>query len=57
MNAVPEWFTVEPDAAHKYVIEDVDQKTERVVTGELLSRGLPVRVESDRPLRLIVRPE
>ena len=57
MNAVPEWFTVEPDQEHQYIVEDVDRKTEQVVTGKSLSQGLPVRVETERPLRLIVRPQ
>jgi hypothetical protein len=57
MNAMPEWFTVEPDQEHHYTVEDVDRKTEQVVTGKSLSQGLPVRVETERPLRLIVRPK
>ncbi|MFV2070519.1 MAG: hypothetical protein ACC645_26425, partial [Pirellulales bacterium] len=57
MNAMPEWFTVEPDAVHQYVVEDVDRKTEQVVTGKSLREGLPIRVEPGRPLQLIVRPE
>ena len=57
MNSVPEWFTVEPDEAHKYAVEHVDQGTTRVVTGKSLSEGLPVRLEPGKPLRFIVRPE
>jgi len=54
MNAVPEWFTVEPDQAHRYNVEDIDTGTAKTVSGRLLSEGLPVRVEPDRPLRLTV---
>ena len=56
MNAVPEWFTVEPDETHHYTVADVDAATERRVTGKLLSEGLPVRLPPGKPLRLIVRP-
>ena len=57
MNSVPEWFTVEPDAAHKYTVRDVDAGSTRAVTGKALSEGLPVRIKPDKPLRLIVRPQ
>ncbi len=57
MNAVPEWFTVEPDETHKYTVEDVDASTTRTLSGKTLSEGLPVRIEPGKPLRLIVRPE
>jgi len=56
MNAVPEWFTVEPDESHQYVVEDVDAQTRQVVTGRSLSEGWAVRVEPGKPLRLIVAP-
>jgi hypothetical protein len=57
MNAVPEWFTVEPDETHSYRVDDVDGGTTQSVTGKSLSAGLPVRLEPGEPLRLIVRPE
>ncbi len=57
MNAVPEWFTVEPDTAHTYTVKDVDAGSTRVVTGKALSEGLPVSLTPDTPLRLIVRPQ
>jgi len=56
MNAVPEWFTVEPDEQHQYVIEDVDASTTRLRTGKAMAAGLPVRLEAGKPLRWIVRP-
>ena len=56
MNAVPEWFTVEPDEEHAYEIEDVDRGTIKVVTGASLREGLPVALEPGKPLRLMVRP-
>ena len=56
MNSVPEWFTVEPDAAHKYTVRDVDTGSTRTVTGKALSEGIPVSLKPDKPLRLIVRP-
>jgi len=56
MNAVPEWFTVEPDEAHRYTVTDADAGTPRTVSGKLLSEGLPVRLTPGKPLRLIVRP-
>ncbi len=56
MNTVPEWFTVEPTADAKYDVLDVDARTARVMTGRTLRDGLPIRIEPDRPLRLIVRP-
>jgi len=57
MNTVPEWFTVEPDESHQYQVEDVGAGTTRVVSGKSLSEGLPVCVDPEKPLRLIVRPE
>ena len=56
MNAVPEWFTVEPDEEHEYQVEDVDTGESRLVTGKSLSEGLPVDVAAGKPLRLIIRP-
>ncbi len=56
MNAVPEWFTVEPDKAHQYKVRDVDAGSTRILSGKALSDGLPVRLKPDKPLRLIVRP-
>lgn len=57
MNAVPEWFTVEPDDAHQYTVQDVDTGAKQVVSGKFLSEGLPVRIEPGKPLRLTVLPE
>lgn len=54
MNAVPEWFTVEPDESHVYRVEDIDAGWTKAVSGKLLSEGLPVRIEPDKPLRLTV---
>ena len=55
MNAVPEWFTVEPDDLHRYQVEDADTGSKRVISGKSLADGLPVRLEAGRPLRLVVR--
>jgi len=55
MNAVPEWFTVEPDESHRYTVTDADTDSSQVVWGRRLSEGLPVRLEPKRPLRLMVR--
>ncbi len=57
MNAVPEWFTVEPDEAHQYEVRDIDRGSSQTITGKALHEGLAVRVEADRPLRLVVRPK
>ena len=57
MNSVPEWFTVEPDAAHKYTVRDADTKLARIVSGKALSEGLPVSLKPNKPLRLIVSPQ
>ncbi|MHC4361579.1 MAG: hypothetical protein ACYSTZ_02030 [Planctomycetota bacterium] len=54
MNAMPEWFTVEPEQSHPYRVADVDAGWTRVVSGKLLSEGLPIRIEPDKPLRLTV---
>ena len=56
MNAVPEWFTVEPDETHRYQVEDVDAASTRVFSGKALRDGLPVRLKPGKPLRLVVRP-
>ncbi len=57
MNAVPEWFTVEPDDAHTYQVIDADTGQARVLTGRSLHQGLSVNVQPNRPLRLIVQPQ
>jgi hypothetical protein len=57
MNAVPEWFTVEPDKDHQYTVRDVDAGSTRVLTGKALSEGLPVSLKPGKPLRLIVLPD
>jgi hypothetical protein len=54
MNAVPEWFTVEPDESHKYEVKFAGSGERKVVSGKLLSEGLPIRVEAGKALRLIV---
>jgi hypothetical protein len=56
MNAVPEWFTVEPDETHQYVVRDVDTGTEQLATGAFLREGLPIELDSGEPLRLVVQP-
>jgi hypothetical protein len=57
MNAVPEWFTVEPDETHQYTVQDVDAGTTQLVSGKSLSEGLPIRVKPGTPLRLVVHPD
>ena len=57
MNAVPEWFTVEPDESHQYKVVDVDAGTSQLVSGKSLHKGLPVRAEPRKPLRLVIAPE
>jgi len=56
MNAVPEWFTVEPDESHRDEVRDADAATVQVVPGKSLHDGLPVRLEAGKPLRRVVRP-
>ena len=56
MNAVPEWFTVEPDPSHMYSVQDADSGTAQRVSGALLSQGLPIHVDPGKPLRLLVSP-
>jgi hypothetical protein len=57
MNAVPEWFTVEPDDSHRYKVKNVDSHATEFHSGKTLSHGLPVRLEPKKPFRLIVTPE
>ena len=57
MNAVPEWFTVEPDTAHSYEVVDADSGQTRILTGQSLHQGLAVQLQPNKPLRLIVRPQ
>lgn len=56
MNAVPEWFTVEPDESHRYEVRDAEAASAQVVSGKSLRDGWPVRLEAGQPLRLVVRP-
>jgi hypothetical protein len=56
MNAVPEWFTVEPDDQHHYLVENVEDQSRRIVSGTSLHQGLPIELTPDKPQRFIVRP-
>jgi len=56
MNAVPEWFTVEPDDT-PYVVENVTAGTRETQSGRRLHEGLAVRIIPEEPLRLIVKPQ
>ena len=56
MNAVPEWFTVEPDEDTLYDVTNVNASSGSTVSGLLLSEGLPIVLEPGVPVRLIVRP-
>jgi len=56
LNSIPEWFTVEPDQQHEYVVEEVETGRKRVLTGKQLQEGLAVRIQGGKPLRLVVRP-
>ena len=57
MNAVPEWFTVEPDEDHQYQVENVDAGTTQLATGQSLAHGLPIQLEPNKPLGLIIQPQ
>jgi hypothetical protein len=54
MNTLPEWFTVEPDDTHFYMIENIDTKRTRIISGKSLSKGLPVHIAPGKTLRLKV---
>jgi len=56
MNAIPEWFTVEPDDMHRYRLTDADTQSATIHSGKALRAGLPVRLAAGKPLRLVVRP-
>lgn len=56
MNAVPEWFTVEPDNDHVYRVVDVDTGTEQLASGMQLRDGLRVQVGANGRQRLIIQP-
>jgi len=55
MNAVPEWFTVEPDESHSYTVTNVDTGSTKTLSGKSLSEGYPVRLQTGTALRLAVR--
>ena len=55
MNTLPEWFTVEPEG--RYRVRDVDADAANAHSGDSLAKGLDVKVEARRTLRLIVEPE
>lgn len=56
MNAVPEWFTVDPGRPEPYRVEDADRGGVLAVTGRELQEGLPLRVEPGEARRLVVTP-
>lgn len=53
MNTLPEWFVVEPDKT-EYIVQDTTAGTKKTVTGEELRKGLPVKLEGGKPLKLMV---
>jgi hypothetical protein len=57
MNAVPEWFTVEPDETHQYEVQDLDAGSTQVVAGKSLADGLPVHLQAGESVRIIVQPK
>ena len=57
MNAVPEWFTVEPDQSHQYEVEHVDAGRTEVLSGKSLAEGIPIHLDPGKPLRLVIRPQ
>jgi hypothetical protein len=56
MNAVPEWFVVEPDEAHTYTLTDVDSRQTKTLSGKSMHEGVPVRLDPGKPLRLVIQP-
>jgi len=54
MNAVPEWFTVEPEET-QYSVQDLPSSATKTYSGRQLHEGLAVQVLPDKPLQLIVR--
>jgi len=56
MNAMPEWFTVEPDESHQYEVKDADTGVARHISGKALSVGWPLRLKPGEARRWIVRP-
>jgi hypothetical protein len=54
MNTLPEWFTVEPDDTQIYIVENIDTKRKRTISGKLLSKGLPIHTKPGETLQLKV---
>jgi len=54
MNALPEWFTVEPDEEHLYSVTCGEHS--EGVSGAALRQGYPVRLEPNEALRIQVMP-
>jgi hypothetical protein len=54
MNTVPEWFAVEPDQT-PYVVRNMTTGRTQVVSGQRLHAGLPVKVNPDQALLLVVK--
>ena len=54
MNAVPEYFTVEPDDEHVYDVTIADAGSSVAHSGAELARGLEVSLKEGGSLRLVV---
>ena len=54
MNALPEWFTVQPD--REYTVSNVGADTEVTYTGKQLHDGLPLELKGGAETRLVVWP-
>jgi hypothetical protein len=57
LNTMPEWFTIEPDETHRYLVENADTHARKTVTGAALRSGLPIVLDADQPTRLVIQPE
>jgi len=53
INQFPEWFTV--DANKKYVLNDINNKTKTIFTGQELIDGIDVKLDAGEEMLLILK--
>ena len=52
INQFPEWWTIKPDST--YILSDIQTGENQHITGKKLLEGLPLKVEKDKSLLLIL---
>lgn len=54
INQFPEWFTVSP--GKKYKVKNISNFSEKIYSGEELQKGLSLKLQANKELKLEIFP-